>query len=253
MSCSFVFILRVCERLQPTVSFCLFVMSKEREQASSVSTVTVNDDSGTAISPSITRLIKASVAESLTDGITQVIEDRLGGFAKRFSEENSSTVEQAVKKARRESYTCRRKGNQQQLDHAVQVLDKFDEASDALKAKSYDKVKAALDSGTEVVSKRIKVIKMADKSDFGWSTVNEYLSDELASNSDDEKRMYRAERRAKRKTKERRCLLRPADRKECASLTSTTFSSHSGPSYTASGHPNRTVCSPSQRLGPCLR
>ena len=59
------------------------------------------------------------------------------------------------------------------------MLNKFDEASDALKAKSYDKVEAALDSGTEVVSKRIKVIKMADKSDFGWSTVNEYLSDEL--------------------------------------------------------------------------
>ena len=68
------------------------------------------------------------------------------------------------------------------------MLDKFDEASDALKAKSYDKVKAALDSGTEVVSKRIKVIKMADKSDFGWSMVNEYLWDELASNSDDKKK-----------------------------------------------------------------
>ena len=153
-------------------------MPKEKEQGSSVSTVTDNDDSGTAISPSIAGLIKSSVAESigaLTDNLTQVIEDRLGGFAKRFSEENSSTVEQAVKKARRESYTCKRKGNQQQLDHAVQVLDKFDEASDALKAKSYDKVKAALDSGTEVVFKRIKVIQMADKSDFGWSTVNEYL------------------------------------------------------------------------------
>ena len=147
-----------------------------------VSTVTVNDDSGTAISPSITGLIKSSVAESigaLTENLTQVIEDRLGGFAKRFFEENSSTVEQAVKKTRREGYNCKRKGNQQQLDHAVQVLDKFDEPSDALKAKSYDKVKAALDSGTEVVSKRIKVIKMADESDFGWSTVNKYLSDEL--------------------------------------------------------------------------
>ena len=68
------------------------------------------------------------------------------------------------------------------------MLDKFDEASNALKAKLYDKVKAALDSGTEVVSKRTKVIKMADKSDFGWSMVNEYLWDELASNSDDKKK-----------------------------------------------------------------
>ena len=81
------------------------------------------------------------------------------------------------------------------------MLDKFDEASEALKAKSYDMVKAALDSGAEVVSKRIKEIKMADKSDFGWSTVNAYLLDELASNSDDKKRMYRAERRTERKTK----------------------------------------------------
>ena len=134
-------------------------MSKEKEQGSSVSTATVNDDSRTAIGSPITQLITSSVAESigaLTDNLTQVIEDRLGGFAQRFSEENSSSVEQAVKKARRESYTCKRKGNQQQLDHAVQVLDKFDEASDALKAKSYDKVKATLDAGTEVVSFNLK-------------------------------------------------------------------------------------------------
>lgn len=194
-----------------THSFVLAIaMPKEQEQGSSVSTVTVNDGSDTAMSPSVNQLIKSSVAESidaLTDNLTRVIED-LGGFAKRFSEENSSTVEQAIKKALLESYTCKRKRkrkrNQQQLDHVIQVLVRFNEASDALKAKSHDKVKAALDAGTEVVSKRIKVIskviKMADKSDFGHSTVNEYLLDELTSNSDDEKRMYKAERRAERKT-----------------------------------------------------
>ena len=50
-------------------------MPKEREERSSVSTVTVNDDSGTAISPSITGLIKASVAESigaLTDNLRRL-------------------------------------------------------------------------------------------------------------------------------------------------------------------------------------
>ena len=193
-----------------THSFVLAIaMPKEQEQGSSVSTVTVNDGSGAAISPSVNQLIKSSVAESigaLTDNLTRVIED-LGGFAKRFSEENSSTVEQAIKKALRGSYNCKikrkRKRNQQQLDYVIKVLVRFNEASDALKAKSHDKVKAALDAGTEVVSKRIKVIskviKMADKSDFGHSTVNEYLLDELTSNSDDEKRMYKAERRAERK------------------------------------------------------
>ena len=77
------------------------------------------------------------------------------------------------------------------------MLDKLDEASHALKLKSYEKVKIALESSTELVSKRVKAIKLADKSEFGWAT--EYLSDEFASDSDDEKRIYRAERIAERK------------------------------------------------------
>ena len=79
-----------------------------------------------------------------------------------------SSVEQAVEMARREIYTCKRKGNQQQL------------ASVALNPQCYSKLKAALEEGTDLVSKRIKVIKLADKSD-----------------SDDEKRMYRGERTAR--------------------------------------------------------
>ena len=144
------------------------------------------DVSFPTVGPAISEAIKSTVAASigsLTDNLTEVIESRLGSFAKRFSEENGATVEQAVKRARRENYTCKRKGNQQQLDHELQVLDKFDEASGALASKCYDKVKAALKEGTVIVSKRVKAIKLADKSEFGWQTVNEYLSDQLASDS----------------------------------------------------------------------
>ena len=54
-----------------------------------------------------------------------------------------------------------------------------------------------LDKGTALVSKRVK---LADKSEFGWLTINEYLSVELASNSDYEKTNVsrRAERKAVR-------------------------------------------------------
>ena len=93
-----------------------FAMPKEQQQRSSVSTVTVNEDSGAAINPSINELIQAFVAESigaLADNLSQIIDDRLFGFARRFLKENGSIVEQAVKRARRESYTCKRKGNQQ--------------------------------------------------------------------------------------------------------------------------------------------
>ena len=111
------------------------------------------------LDPSVAAAIQSAVSESmgsLADNLTKVIESKLSDFAKRFSEENSSSVDQAVKRARRDQYTCKRKGNQQQLDHSLQVMDKLDEASDALKQKLYEKVKVAQESGTELVSKRVK-------------------------------------------------------------------------------------------------
>ena len=209
------------------------------------------------LDPSIGAAIQSTVSESiscLTDNLTQVIESRLSDFAKRFSEENSSSVEQAVKKARREQYTCtacKRKGNQQQLVHSLQVLDRLDEASDALKHKTYEKVKSALESGTEVVSKRIKAIKLADKSEFGWATVNEYLLDELASDSDDEKRIYRAERRAERKVnKEKRRRSRPGEK---GNSSTTVFRSASSARYSSNDLASHPEARPARRLGPCFK
>ena len=60
-----------------------FAMPKEQQQRSSVSTVTVNDDSGAAINLSINELIQSFVAESigaLVDNLSQIIDDRLFGF-----------------------------------------------------------------------------------------------------------------------------------------------------------------------------
>ena len=46
--------------------------------------------------------------------------------------------------------------------------------------------------------------RIADKSEFGWRTVNEYVADELVDNSEDEKRLYRSEQRAQRKVRKNR-------------------------------------------------
>ena len=56
--------------------------------------------------------------------------------------------------------------------------------------------------GIALVTKRMKVIKITDRSQYSCATVQEYLSDELASDSEDEKRVFRSERRAEKKVKD---------------------------------------------------
>ena len=116
-------------------------------------------------------------------------------------------MEEAIRKAKRETFLGKGKGNQQQLDHCVKVLDKIEDSIVSLADHSIDSIERAkrqLEEGAaELVRKRVKAIKLADKSKFGWAMVTEYLSDDLASNSDDEKRIYRFERRAEKKIKDR--------------------------------------------------
>ena len=47
----------------------------------------------------------------------------------------------------------------------------------------------------------MKLIKVADRSQYWWSTFEEYEQNGLASNSEDKKRLARSERQAERKVK----------------------------------------------------
>ena len=60
-------------------------------------------------------------------------------------------------------------------------------------------VREAVEEGTEVVKNRQKAIRITDRSELGWAVVNEYGEDELADDSDNEKRIARAVATAERK------------------------------------------------------
>ena len=53
-----------------------------------------------------------------------------------------------------------------------------------------------------IIKKRQKLIKIADKSKDGWLVVEEYESDDLASDTDDEKRLKKARSVAEKRRKE---------------------------------------------------
>ena len=153
-------------------------------------------------SDSFNFLVQKAVADSMasvTRQISSLIDTRFDNFKKQFAEENSSSVEAAVKRAKRTRFVFQSKGNEQQFEHGESVLDKLESAKDALNANATSKAKTAIEEGIALVTKRMKVIKIADKSQYSWATVQEYLSDELASDWEDEKRLSRSERRAEKK------------------------------------------------------
>ena len=86
-----------------------------------------------------------------------------------------------------------------------QVRDKVQSAAAALEQRTpaVEKAHPLLKVGEKLIDVRQKIIKIADRSERGWATVSEYEEDELAGNSEDEKRLFRAEARAGRKLKQK--------------------------------------------------
>jgi hypothetical protein len=77
----------------------------------------------------------------------------------------------------------------------------FDDIKEATKRGEQNKVLELSEALRKKVFHRNKLIRIADKSAGGWDTVKEYESDDLASDSDDDKRLKRAESRALAKLK----------------------------------------------------
>ena len=92
-------------------------------------------------------LVKKAVADSMasvTSQISSLIDTRFDNFKKQFAEESSSSVEAAVKRAKRDRYVFQSKGNEQQFEHAESVLDKLESAKVALNSNATSKAKSAI-------------------------------------------------------------------------------------------------------------
>ena len=88
------------------------------------------------------------------------------------------------------------KSNKMQFEFNSGIIDSIEEVTKLLETGAKTKPKKRLNLICEELRKRNKLIKIADRSPARWSTVDEYVSDEIASDSEDEKKLRAAESRA---------------------------------------------------------
>ena len=121
--------------------------------------------------------------------------------AENLKRANAEAVDEQlrqVKKLRREEpKSFKRKGNEIQYKFNSKLQDSLEEAKTHLETNAVEKAKESLTEGTLLLTNRQKLILLADKSEFGWKTVEEYSQHELAED-DDGKKIRCAEERAER-------------------------------------------------------
>ena len=105
---------------------------------------------------------------------------------KREFEDNSSHLRKKIKEDTELSF--RFKGNKKQFQFNEEILAKVETLEKhIIKGKTDSAIDKVSDIRKEL-NKRNKLIRMADKSQAGWACVEEYLSDELASDSEDDRK-----------------------------------------------------------------
>ena len=95
--------------------------------------------------------------------------------------------------------TFKKPGHEKQYQFNEEVRDKLDAADAAMvqQPPAVEKARAILQEGQKLIDIQQKLIKIADGSEHGRATAKEYEEDEYTDNSDDKKRLFKAEARKK--------------------------------------------------------
>ena len=178
--------------------FCLFIMSdKKGEEDPKVISVGSFED------------------------LRSYFDEKFSHLNRELSDDQLKSSSSLVKKLKSETnLTFKFSGNKKQfefntetLEHITQSLSFVDSLKSLVDLENSEnhqvsvlilKLDDSLKAASKAIKRRNKLIRIADKSEAGWAAVDEYLSDEVASGSEDEKKIRAAEQRALRKKKNAR-------------------------------------------------
>ena len=135
------------------------------------------------------------------------VESKLTSSLEELKRDITAVQEKAsqdlASKINKSTYQFRKKGNEVQFTFNSSVEETISAAKQELsqltptgndQQAALKKAQTHLDEGAKAIEKWQKHIKVADRSDYGWATVQHYDTHPLASDSNDEKRLEKAHR-----------------------------------------------------------
>ena len=91
-------------------------------------------------------------------------QDKLQSFKCELLEHNATSLESAFKRLKKDSYTFKNEGKKRQYE---KVLESFSEAQTCITSNKFEKTAEKIEQGITLVKNRMKLIKLADRSEFG--------------------------------------------------------------------------------------
>ncbi len=141
--------------------------------------------------------------ESMLEKLSAVMDTKVGQMKRELEEVANKAHDSQMTELKRmkfsEPLSFKKKGHEVQYKHNERVKLCITEAEDAIKDKKVDTCLQKLSESKEQIESRQKLILLADKSEYGWKTVSEYLDNELADDEEDAKEIKKAEKEAQRK------------------------------------------------------
>ena len=126
------------------------------------------------------------------------MDDKLVKFRDKIRQGQENAAAKALKRARYDKpHVFRKRGNEEQANFNAKVDEALAQAASNLSAiaatpastAAFQRVKEAIERSWLLLEECQKLIRLDDRSDHGWRVVDEYTANDLAADSDHERRI----------------------------------------------------------------